>query len=115
MKILGRLRKQQRGSVIVMTAAMLAVLALHGGGHARMALLYGDLDLREAGQIAEALDKAHIPHELGGSDDRIMVPADQVASARLLLAKSGLPSGGSVGKGTPCGSRTPQAASCSAQ
>ncbi|MCQ8239234.1 flagellar basal-body MS-ring/collar protein FliF [Rhizosaccharibacter radicis] len=96
-RTLGPARLAAMGAVALGMLAMLAVLALHGGGHARMALLYGDLDLREAGQIAEALDKAHIPHELGGSDDRIMVPADQVASARLLLAKSGLPSGGSVG------------------
>ena len=35
------------------------------------------------------------PDRTGGS--RILVPADQVARARLLLAKDGLPSGGSIG------------------
>jgi flagellar M-ring protein FliF len=97
LRALGPGRLAAMAAVAVGMLAMLAVLALHGSGQRHMALLYGDLDLREAGQIADALDKAHIPHELGGSDDRILVPADQVAAARLLLAKSGLPSGGSVG------------------
>ncbi len=97
LKALGPARLATMAAVALGMLAMLAMLALHGGGSPHMALLYGDLDLREAGQIADALDKAHIQHELGGQDDRIMVPADQVAAARLLLAKTGLPSGGSVG------------------
>lgn len=97
LRALGTARLATMGAVALGMLAMLAVLTLHGGAAPHMALLYGDLDIREAGQIAEALDKAHIQHELGGQDDRIMVPADQVAAARLLLAKTGLPSGGSVG------------------
>ena len=97
LRTLGTARLATMAAVALGMLAMLGVLTLHGSGAPHMALLYGDLDLREAGQIADALDKAHIQHELGGQDDRIMVPADQVAAARLLLAKSGLPSGGSVG------------------
>ena len=97
LKALGPARLTAMAAVALGMLAMLAMLTIHGGGSPHMALLYGDLDLREAGQIADALDKAHIQHELGGQDDRIMVPADQVAAARLLLAKTGLPSGGSVG------------------
>ncbi len=97
LKALGTARLATMGAVALGMLAMLALLSLHGGSTPHMALLYGDLDIREAGQIADALDKAHIQHELGGQDDRILVPADQVASARLLLAKTGLPSGGSVG------------------
>ncbi len=97
LKALGTARLATMAAVALGMLAMLAVLTLHGGTTPRMALLYGDLDIREAGQIADALDKAHIQHELGGQDDRIMVPADQVAAARLLLAKSSLPSGGSIG------------------
>ena len=77
--------------------ALLVVRGGDGGGDSRMALLYGDLDLHEAGQMADLLDKAHIKHELSGQSDQIMVPDTDVASARLLLAKSNLPSGGSVG------------------
>lgn len=97
LRALGVAKLAAMGIVAVGILAMLGVLVSQGGNHPQMALLYGDLDLREAGQIADQLDKAHIQHTLGGQDDRILVPADQVAGARLLLAKSGLPSGGSVG------------------
>jgi flagellar M-ring protein FliF len=62
-----------------------------------MALLYGDLELREASQISDLLDKQHVPHQLAQQGGSIMVPTDQVAHARLLLAREGLPSGGSIG------------------
>ncbi len=83
------------GGVAVATLGLLAFLALRGGEP--MALLYADLDLKEAGQITDQLDHAHITHQEDGSGTRIMVPANEVARARLLLAKAGLPSGGSLG------------------
>ncbi|MEJ1978141.1 MAG: flagellar basal-body MS-ring/collar protein FliF, partial [Acetobacteraceae bacterium] len=76
---------------------MLAFLALRGGGGDRMALLYSDLDLRDASQVVDQLDKAHIAHDVQGDGSRIMVPSADVPRARLLLAKEGLPSGGSIG------------------
>ncbi len=76
---------------------MIGLLALRGGAPSQQALLYADLDLREAGQITDALDRAHIPHQEMGSGDRILVPSAEVARARMLLAKDGLPSGGSIG------------------
>ncbi len=79
---------------------MLALLMLRGGGgdvSEQMALLYGDLDIREAGQMADVLEKAHIEHKVSNQSDQIMVPEGQIASARLLLAKANLPSGGSIG------------------
>ena len=76
---------------------MLGLLALRGGVPAQQALLYGDLDLREASQMTDALDHAHIAHQELGSGDRITVGAADVARARMLLAKNGLPSGGSIG------------------
>ena len=100
LRALGPAKLASMGLVSIGMLCMLALLMLRGGGggdDARMALLYGDLDLREAGQMADLLDKAHIKHELSGQSDQIMVPESQVASARLLLAKSNLPSGGSVG------------------
>ena len=91
------------GRLIAMAAVagamllMLAVLAFRGSGGERMALLYADMDLREAGQVAELLDHDHIAHEVGPDGTRISVPASEVPRARLLLAKEGLPSGGSIG------------------
>ena len=85
-----------------MAAVSLVLLGLLGwlamrGGDAPMALLYADLDLREAGQVVDQLDRARIPRQTDAGGSRILVPADQVARARLLLAKEGLPSGGSIG------------------
>jgi flagellar M-ring protein FliF len=76
---------------------LLGLLAVRGGAPVPQALLYADLDLREASQMAEALDRAHIAHQELGSGDRISVAAEDVARARMLLAKDGLPSGGSIG------------------
>ena len=91
------------GRLIAMAAVagsmllMLAFLALRGEGSERMALLYADVDMREAAQIADVLERAHIAHEAGPDGTRISVPASDVSRARLLLAKDGLPSGGSIG------------------
>jgi flagellar M-ring protein FliF len=76
---------------------MLGLLALRGGTPSQQSLLYADLDLREASQMADALDRAHIAHQELGGGDRILVSATDVARARMLLAKDGLPSGGSIG------------------
>ncbi|GBR51756.1 flagellar MS-ring protein [Neokomagataea thailandica NBRC 106555] len=67
------------------------------GGTAADGLLYRDLDPREAGEIVEQLTKAHVPYRLEDQGGAIFVPQGQVAAARLLLARNGLPSGGSVG------------------
>ena len=61
------------------------------------ALLYSNLDLKEAGEITKALDQANIKYEAKGDGSTIMVPRDQVASTRLLLSGKGLPTAGSVG------------------
>ena len=96
LKAFGPTRLLAMAAVALGTLGLLAVLALHGGTE-HMALLYGELDLREAGQIAEQLDRAHIAHQVNAAGTQILVPADQVSKARLLLAKDGLPSGGSIG------------------
>src|SRR5579875_1160112 len=98
-RALGPAKLASMGLVAVGMLCMLALLVLRGGGSdsASMALLYGDLDLHEASEMADLLDKAHIPHEVSGQGDQIMVSLKDVASARLLLAKASLPSGGSVG------------------
>ena len=59
-------------------------------------LLYGNLAPEEAAQITQSLDSARIPYKLEGGGNSISVPADQLASARLKLAASGLPESGGV-------------------
>jgi flagellar M-ring protein FliF len=77
-------------------AAALVALVLHVGGEPE-ALLYSNLDLKEASSIATALDQAGIKYEAKGDGSTIMVPRDKVASTRLLLSAKGLPTSGSVG------------------
>jgi flagellar M-ring protein FliF len=61
------------------------------------ALLYANLDLKEAGTITQALDQAGVKYEVKGDGSTIMVPRDKVASTRLLLSGKGMPTSGSVG------------------
>ncbi len=96
-KTLGLGRLIAMGGVAGAMLLMLAVLAFRSGGGDHLALLYSDLDLRDAAQITDQLDKAHIPHQEQGDGSRIMVPSADVPRARLLLAKQGLPTGGSIG------------------
>jgi flagellar M-ring protein FliF len=96
-RALGPARLMALGVVGLGMLVLLGLLAVRGGAPAQQALLYADLDLREASQMADALDRAHIPHQELGNGERITVSAADVARARLLLAKDGLPSGGSIG------------------
>jgi flagellar M-ring protein FliF len=61
------------------------------------ALLYSNLDLKEAGTITQALDQGNIKYEVKGDGSTIMVARDQVASTRLMLSSKGLPTAASVG------------------
>ena len=60
-------------------------------------LLYGDVDLRDSGQIIQKLDGMNVPYQIKGDGSEILVPGDQVARLRMTMAEAGLPHGGSVG------------------
>ena len=77
-------------------AAALFAVVMHIGSEPQ-ALLYSNLDLKEASQITQALDQGAIKYEAKGDGSTIMVPRDKVASTRLLLSGKGLPTSGSVG------------------
>jgi flagellar M-ring protein FliF len=96
LKALGIARLAALAVVTLGMLGLFAMLAMRGGT-SPMALLYGDLDLRDAGQITEQLTGQHIAFQVAGGGTEILVPADLVAQARVTLAKQGLPSGGSVG------------------
>ena len=55
------------------------------------ALLYSNIDLKEAGVITQALDQAGVKYEVKGDGSTIMVPRDKVASTRQMLSSKGLP------------------------
>ena len=77
-------------------AAALFALVLNAGSEPK-ALLYSNLDLKEAGSITQALDQAGIKYDVKGDGSTIMVPRDKVASTRIMLSSKGLPTSGSVG------------------
>ncbi|MFT8367806.1 MAG: flagellar basal-body MS-ring/collar protein FliF [Acetobacter papayae] len=96
LKNLGRTRLIALGAAGAVLLGVLGLFVFRGSTQP-MALLYGDLDLNEAAQMVEDLSKAHIANKTSADGATIYVPKDKVASARLLLAKDGLPSGGAVG------------------
>ncbi|HYD27959.1 flagellar basal-body MS-ring/collar protein FliF [Brevundimonas sp.] len=79
------------GVAAVLVAVMLRI------GQAPDALLYSNLDLREASEITTALDGAGIKYSSKGDGSTIFVSRDQVGEARLLVAGKGLVTSGSVG------------------
>lgn len=79
------------GVAAVMVALMLRV------GQAPDALLYSNLDLKEAGDITASLDQAGIKYRTQGDGSTIMVNRDEVGTARMLVASKGLVTSGSVG------------------
>jgi flagellar M-ring protein FliF len=97
LRALGAARLAAMGAVTVGLLALLAFMVMRAGSNDQMALLYGDLDPRDAGQIVDQLNRRHVPYRLGAGGAQILIPADQVPESRMLLARDGLPSGGSIG------------------
>jgi flagellar M-ring protein FliF len=93
---LGRLRLAALGGVAAALLLGIALLAMRGASPP-MALLYGELDTRDAGAVVQSLERARIAFRIAGGGTQIMVPAEDVARLRLSLAREGLPAGGSVG------------------
>lgn len=79
------------GVAAVLVAVMLRM------GQSPDALLYSNLDLREAGEITAALQQANIKYSSKGDGSTIMVNRDEVGTARMLVAGKGLVTTGSVG------------------
>jgi flagellar M-ring protein FliF len=96
LRALGRLRLLALAGVGVGLLALLGFLALRAGTPA-MALLYGDLEARDAGAVVAALERQRVPYRLAAGGTQVLVPAEDVPRLRLALAREGLPTGGSVG------------------
>lgn len=62
-----------------------------------MKLMYSDLSTMDSSAMAAKLQEQQIPFEVSQDGTRIMVPDTDVGKARMLLAQSGLPNGGSMG------------------
>lgn len=100
-KVLAALQKFGIGRLVALlgigagVAAALVAVTMNLGEP--QALLYANLDLKEAGSITQALDQSGVKYQVKGDGSTIMVPRDQVASTRLMLSSKGLPTTGSVG------------------
>ena len=77
-------------------AAVIAMIVLRVAAQPE-ALLYSNLDLKEASEITASLDQAGIKYDVKGDGSTIMVDRDKVDKAKLLLAGKGLPTQASVG------------------
>ncbi len=96
LKGFGPLRLAALAGVGLAMLGLLAVLALRAGDPP-MALLYGDLDPRDAGGVVAARERGRVPHRIAGGGSQVLVPEAEVPRLRLMLAREGLPAGGSVG------------------
>ncbi len=96
LRALGPLRLAALGGAGLAVLGLLAWFVLRAGVPP-MALLYADLDPRDAGQVVAALERARVPHRIEAGGTRILAAEDQVPRLRLTLAREGLPRGGSVG------------------
>jgi flagellar M-ring protein FliF len=93
---LGRLRLAALGGLAVVTLGLLGFLLLRSGTPP-MALLYGELEARDAGAVVAALERSRTPFRLAAGGTQILVPVEDVPRLRLALAREGLPAGGSIG------------------
>lgn len=88
---------QRRIFVVVAALAVCAIILLlaRGAGMKDMALLYGGLESRAAGDVIAALDQRSVIYEVRGT--AIYVPTGLRDSLRMALAGEGLPATGSQG------------------
>lgn len=79
-------------------AAVIAVWAVsQWAGAPTYVTLYRDLELQSASAVTEQLSKSGIEHKLGAGGTEVLVPAAEIARARVALAKDGLPTNGRPG------------------
>jgi flagellar M-ring protein FliF len=100
--VLGQLSALGPQRLAAIAAVGLLVLGLVGvlawrGGSPPMAPLYAELEPRDGAAVVAALDRARIPYRLGAGGSQVLVPPEDIARVRLLLAREGLPAGGGVG------------------
>ncbi|MFL1464096.1 flagellar basal-body MS-ring/collar protein FliF [Roseococcus sp. DSY-14] len=96
LRALGRVKLLALAGVGAALAALLLVLALRANAPA-MAVLYSELEQRDAGAVVAALERARVPFRLAAGGSQVLVPAEDVARLRLSLAREGLPAGGAIG------------------
>ena len=84
-------------AVVAVVLGVFFMTRMAGAG--KYAPLFTDLQTSDAAAITEQLDAEGIPYQLVGGGTSILVPSDQVYSARLKVAADGIPSDSQVGYG----------------
>ena len=78
-------------------AVLVAVVFVTLSGKPSYAVLFSGLQGQDAAKITQQLTTDHVPYQLESGGSTILVPANDVAQARLSAAATGLPSQGTVG------------------
>ncbi len=90
-------RTRQIGVVAaVIAVVVLTLLVLMWAQRPTYKALYNNLEMRDAGEVVQAIEQMKVPYRLDEKSGVIMVPASKVHEVRLQLAAQGLPRGGSV-------------------
>ncbi|KXB97757.1 MAG: hypothetical protein AA908_04960 [Chlorobi bacterium NICIL-2] len=94
-----RLRTPQKLTIIGAVLAAVGIIAaiVAATSSQPMAVLFSDLDPKDAGTIVEKLKEQAVPYELADGGATIRVPQSRVYELRLALAREGLPSNSTVG------------------
>jgi len=100
--LIGQLRGLGRVQLGALAGVGLGVLGLIAwlvlrAGTPPMGLLYGELEVRDAGAVVAALERQRVTYRLAANGSQVLVPAEEVPRLRLALAREGLPAGGSIG------------------
>ena len=88
---------RQFGFMVGLAATIAAAVAVvMWAQQPNFSLLYSGLTEKDSAGVIDALDKAHVPYQLGGQGT-VMVPTDKLHDMRIKLAAQGLPKGSAVG------------------
>ncbi|OYY50501.1 MAG: flagellar M-ring protein FliF [Methylophilaceae bacterium 17-44-8] len=92
----------QLGSKLMLLAGVAAVVAVMvvfwlWSQQPDYRILFSNYSDKDGGAIVAALEKMNVPYKFSDSGSAILVPAEQVHTARLKLASEGLPKGGNIG------------------
>ncbi|MBK9248591.1 MAG: flagellar M-ring protein FliF [Ignavibacteria bacterium] len=93
---LNRAQKYTIGGVVIAALAGM-ILLVSSTSQPSMAVLFSELDQKDAGVIVEKLKEKKIPFELQSNGTAITVPTNVLHETRLSLASEGLPQSSTVG------------------
>lgn len=83
------------GTLVLIILAF--VLLFRWIGQPDYALLFSDLELKEADEITEMLRTQNVPYKITGGGTGILIPSKDIYEWRMTLASQGLPSSGGIG------------------